>query len=123
MKYNEYISGSEYTHVMDRLYVVLWASGNSTVYIDDISIKNNDQTTTESTTITFEGSGSYSGTNCEAGMIEKIAEPGNTSNHVIRLDSKTAADITLKLFHQMTAILLISLPQTQSTQFLSDTKC
>jgi len=97
MKYNEYVSGSEYTHVMDKLYVVLWASGNSTVYIDDISIKNNDQTTTESTTITFEGSGSYSGTNCEAGMIEKIAEPGNTSNHVIRLDSKNSSGYNFEI--------------------------
>ena len=97
MKYNEYVSGSEYTHVIDRLYVVLWTSGNSTVYIDDISIKNNDQTTTESTTITFEGSGSYSGTNCEAGMIEKIAEPGNTSNHVIRLDSKNSSGYNFEI--------------------------
>lgn len=97
MKYNEYVSGSEYTHVMDRLYVVLWTSGNSTVYIDDISIKNNDQTTTESTTITFEGTGSYSGTNCEAGMIEKIEEPGNTSNHVLRLDSKNSSGYNFEI--------------------------
>lgn len=97
MKYNEYVSGSEYTHVMDRLYVVLWTSGNSTVYIDDISIKNNDQTTTESTTITFEGTGSYSGTNCEAGMIEKISEPGNISNHVIRLDSKNSSGYNFEI--------------------------
>lgn len=89
MKYSDYVKDAKYDYVMDRLYIVLYnASSGATVYVDDIKIKNHNAATYESTTIDFEGAGSYSGTNCESGMIEKTVEPGNESNHVLRLDSK-----------------------------------
>ena len=43
---------------------------------------------TGTTLIDFESNGGWSGTNCDAGMLERISEPGNTSNHIMSLSTK-----------------------------------